>query len=79
MPCKDLLLLAIGRGQGKHKYPDVQSLRVAVVLVTRWLCEQVMQEMQAKALITLDRCYFADLFALFFQNLLACTLHDQGC
>ena len=26
MPCKDLLLLAIGRGQGKRKYPVVQTL-----------------------------------------------------
>ena len=26
LPCKDLLLLAIGRGQGKRKYPVVQSL-----------------------------------------------------
>ena len=26
MPCKDLLLLAIGRGLGKRKYPVVQTL-----------------------------------------------------
>ena len=26
MPCKDLLLLAICRGQGKRKYPVVQTL-----------------------------------------------------
>ena len=26
MPCKDLLLLVFGRGQGKRKYPVVQTL-----------------------------------------------------
>ena len=29
LPCKDLLLLAIGRGQGKRKYPVVQTLATA--------------------------------------------------
>ena len=28
LPCKDLLLLAIGRGQGKRKYPVVQTLEL---------------------------------------------------
>ena len=42
LPCKDLLLLAIGRGQGKHKYPVVQSLILGLVLPTctpNWLRE----------------------------------------
>ena len=38
LPCKDLLLLAIGRGQGKRKYSVVQTL--PSIKVTLIVCMQ---------------------------------------
>ena len=39
--------------------------------VTILVCAQETQETQAKSFITLDRCYFADLFALLTFNFLS--------